>query len=258
MAVEIPVRTKFGKLPLNVEFTPNQYQALLLQRLKVYLSGDDVLLGSTVDSEPDRNIGAWWRTNNWWGWDETYAAYTPAKIGCLSADGKTGLSLTASPTEDRTQDLQNSDGTIALLDDAYTPRETTILTGTNPTIFANASSDFYLELEGNTTIAGIHLMPLGKSFKIAIVNNSTAYTVTWPSVGANKIAWAGGVAPTQPVALPGQITMAIYTIRELNVGLTTHYWGESELDFVISSTDINPTPAPPAPIAPSGGPFLIP
>lgn len=331
MATTIPVHSKSGTLPLNLEFTPDEYQGLLLQRLQVYLSGEDMLLGSLL-SEPTRNLGPWLSGGSWMVWNEDVADYTPLKIGFLSEDKESGISLSAAPTENRTISLPDSDGTVAVLNDIYVPRsfralgyfsdgisdgdtsygspsarfdvadegqviiggyiqpDTTIETVNSSTdatlsksttgsgtglsfsipnrtvhiIDASQSFEFFGVLAGNTAIFPIINMPVGKRITIILMNASTDYTVTWPSSGVDRIGWTNDTAPTQPPAHAGQQTISVAYIQELDLDLTTHLWGRSDLDFSSSSAIVNPghsgtvLPVGGPPYGGSGGPYHIP
>lgn len=262
--MNIPITAKSGKLPASFEVTPGNYRKILLQRMALYLSssgteGGQALLGST-DSRPTANIGAWFNSSDsmWYAWDNDLGQYNPVTIGFLNSvtsGGFTrsfGLSVVSSPTANRTLTLPDKSGTAATITDIAVPRATVILTGTTPTIDAGVSDDFYLELSGNTTFPPISNMPTGGRIKISVANVGTSFTVTWPSSGANEVKWVGS-APVQPVSAPGQKALGIYTIREINVGLTPHLWGDPEISGFNAPPAVDPGGSPDPGYGGSGG-----
>jgi hypothetical protein len=119
----------------------------------------------------------------------------------------------------------------------------TSTSGTVSTIDANVSNNFILTLTENSTIPNLTNMTLGSGnrIRIAIVNDGTAFTVTWPTSGANEIKWPASPSHTQPVSTAANpVALAIYTLTEANVGLTPHIWGEPEVSgFSFAGADVN-------------------
>lgn len=243
----LPLSAKVGKLPFNYEFIPSLYRKLFLQRARFYFSGEDVFLGSTESTEPLRNTGAWFTSGSLYAWRESIAKYTPADIGFVNevtSGGATrafGMSIVAAPTEGRILTLPDSDGTALLVTDVTVPKETVTLTGTTPTIDASLSNNFFLTLEGDTTIQPLENMTSGKKIRIGIANNGTAYTVTWPSAGTDEIKWPVSPSHTQPTSAPGQpVALGIYSIHETGIGIDAHLWGDPEADGFNAPVAINP------------------
>jgi hypothetical protein len=143
--------------------------------------------------------------------------------------------------------LPNKSGTVMLLLDTYVPRPTIILSGTAPTLtwtsasdpFDGVSSGNYLhKLTGNTTYS-FALATDGQVINIAIENNGTSYTVTWPNSGGNDVKWTNGTEPTQPVGTASTTGLGLYTLRKINGNI----YGEFQ----------NSTPALPVSSVPTGG-----
>src|SRR5690349_2930493 len=99
MSLTIPVHTVSAPLPLNASISARSYVPLLMQRIKVQLSSEEVLLGSTNTSglRPTRDIGPYIFLGSWFAWNKDYAGYEPSKMGFVSTSGKSGITLTADP-----------------------------------------------------------------------------------------------------------------------------------------------------------------
>lgn len=239
----IPIRVESGNLPLNFRFTPSEYQGIFTRRSKAYISSDDgVITGSGSMSEPSHNIGPWMNNNYgaWWTWDDNIGRYTPAQIGFIGVDAngnKVGTILNANPTANREIELPDADVTVATIADIAISRDTVTLTGTSIAIDASVSDNFYLELEGDTTITAITGIPAGNLIKIGIVNRGTGFTVGWP----------GGVhfptgSHTQPTATAGQVALGVYYVYYIDGNL---YCEPNVSGFSADPMEPSTIPSPP-------------
>lgn len=189
-------------LPPDFNNTIQDFQERFLLNLHGKISETQVLIGQVGGTKPTANIGPWLNSDTWYVWNG--ASYVPTTVKI----GGTGyvVQLVGTPTTtttpgsasnflpDRTQILQDKNGTIALLTDIYQGRAAITLTTSTPTIDWNLGHHFVEILPANTTIKMINSLD-GQSIVVALRNAATAFTVTWPTVPA--IYWAGGSAPTQ-------------------------------------------------------------
>jgi hypothetical protein len=184
-------------LPSDFSGTLQDFQSRFLLNLHGHIADTQVLAGQIGGAQPTTNVGPWLNNDVWYVWNGAEYVPTSVKVGGagytvqLSSPTTvgTGLSTTLSSN---VQTLQDKSGTVALLDDVYTGRAVTVLTGTTPTIDWSQGHNFFELLTGNTTIKVANSID-GQKIVVALRNSGTSYTVTWPS----SIFWTGGSAPTQ-------------------------------------------------------------
>lgn len=194
----IPVLSQSGPLPINIRFFPGDpmdnsdslpaYRDLLLQRMRIYLSGENggehgIILGS-MNEEPQRDSGPWFNdpwyrgetpvngiNGSWWIWKNSSAAYIPAPIS-VSDGSDYAVTLAASPTANRIQSFSsqgddpiNNPVYIALLTDIYVPRETVVI-GSFEDGASFSDNDFYSDSalfdpsDVDLSITGDNIQPL--------------------------------------------------------------------------------------------------
>lgn len=249
MASSLKVHTRAGNLPMGAKFTPAEYRPLLLQRMKVYLSGSDTIVGQMGGPEPSKNVGPWLKDGNkWWVYNDTLAKYVPASLGFLDSGNRAGIGIFAeSLTANRTATFRpDISGTVAMTTDVFIPRPTITLDGLTPVIDASLASDFYLLMEGDSSFT-ISNLEAGKTITFTVCNSGTAYEFTsFPSM-----LWADPGTPVQPgTAEPGEVAMTMYTITYLNVGIAKKLWCKPALDFSGISSIIEGEPVIPPPSSP--------
>lgn len=220
MSTPLPIKVSVGRFPLNFNDTPKKKFRALIRRMRGQVTG--VIFGQNAGSEPASDAGMWVNGTSIYPWDASRGAYSPmtllAKSGNFTARAKSAV-LTAG----RTITFPDKGGTgahaiIATLADAYIPRPPVlpIVTSGIWTIAADQYESAYGKLSlippATTTTIVFTGFPDGKKFVVGILNNGTAFTVTWPA----GIVWPGGGEPTQPIAVPGGSGFAIYTIRSVN------------------------------------------
>lgn len=199
------INISFTSDPLPPDFRGDlqDFQERFLLNLTGKISETQVLIGQVGGAMPTTNIGPWLNNDTWYIWNGASYVPTTVKIG---GNGYV-VQLAPTPTSiapgsgtasnflpDRTQILQDKDGTIALTSDIYQGRAAVTLTGSTPTIDWNLGHHFVETLPANTTIKMINSQD-GQSIVVALRNNATSFTVTWPTTPA--IYWSGGSAPTQ-------------------------------------------------------------
>lgn len=201
MSVTVPISQRAGRLPLNYEFTPADYRALLLQRLELYLSGDKVLLGTTdATTAPISNVGGWFNpsTRSMWAWNAMHGQYEPADIGFLN--GTHGTTITASPTANRTLTIPDTTATYA---DGVANSTTTYTSATA----AFVASDAGLPISGTNIPAGTTIASRTNSTTIVL---SQAATATASGLTFH-IGRAGTALLVQDVAIPKETVILTST-----------------------------------------------
>lgn len=184
-------------LPSDFRGTLQDFQTRFLTNLRGSISETQVLTGQVGGSKPVSNSGPWLNNDTWYVWNGTDYVPTTVKVGNNGSVIKLGSFLGTSAgvaLSDFTQTLQDKDGTIALLSDVYQGRPSVVLSTTSPTIDWSQGHQFVETLPGNTTIKMINSVD-GESIVVALKNNATSYTVTWPTIPA--IFWTSGSAPVQ-------------------------------------------------------------
>lgn len=215
----LPLDLTCGNLPLNFSVGDDYeaYYRAIRNRLRGVISDDKVITGTTSAFRPGVNIGPWLRPDpavsgprpplEWWSWIDGGYKPMPYKIGSLAHS----ITLEADPTANLAQTLQNKSGTVALLYDIYVPRPTIILSGATPAITWSAADMFVYRLTANATptFAG---MVGGDRILIAVQNNSTKFTITYPST----VKWPGGTPPVQPVGTAGVNAVGLWDFRHIH------------------------------------------
>lgn len=214
----LPSNIALGRLPANYSGTPAEYYAAFRNRLRGYVPDDKVLVGYSGPNEPKLDLGPWVHADptyvgplpplEIWTWNGSRYSPMPINIGTnytkfirLTADAKgvSGSGGLGSGTF-----LQDASGTVALLYDILVPRETVILSGATPSINWSKGDSFIHRLSANATYT--HVAPVdGSSVFVALQNNATAFTATFPGVK-----WPGGTPPVQPVGAAGKNAVGLY------------------------------------------------
>lgn len=181
------VGTPFSTTPT---WTIEEFHQEVVNSITTATTDQRVLVGQINGSAPVSDVGPWWNQNSWWFWSGS--VYVPAVIKLGNAFNQVTLTATvASPN--KTQILQDKDGTIALTSDVFTGRGTVIpLIAATTTLLWSAGNSFSVPLDKNTTLVNSASQP-GQEITIAIYNPA-AWTVTYPS----DVVWEGGTAPTTP------------------------------------------------------------
>lgn len=148
---------------------------------------DDVQLiqGQIGGSEPTEDIGPWLDGRTWKAWNGS--EYAPATI-YVGAAGDEVL-LSAFPSTNRTQTLQDKDGTIALLSDVQGGRSSISLLLTSREIDWSNSDNFYDSYSADQTYTMVNSLP-GQEIVVAL-SSTGSHTPTFP----DYVLWPGGTAP---------------------------------------------------------------
>ncbi len=130
------------------------------------------------------------------------------------------VTLSSSPTVNRTQYMQNLDGIVALLDDIDNIRDTVILPEGNTVVDCNLGSSFKCVLSPTRkTLFNIAHSVDGMETNVLVVNQGTTTDVVWDA----SINWPG-VAPSMPHATPNTSVGLLATFY--NIGGVVY--GESQ------------------------------
>lgn len=190
------ITVTFSADPLPSDFSGSlqDFQTKFLSNLRGYIEDTEVLIGQINGARPTTNIGPWLNSDTWYVWNGSQYVPTSIKVG--GADYVVQLSNEYLNTKDiipdKTQTLQDKDGTVALLTDVYEGRSAIVLSGTSPTIDWSLSKNFTQVLTGNTTYK-ISNSKDGQQVVVAVANGATGYTVSWPS----SIFWTTISPPSQ-------------------------------------------------------------
>jgi hypothetical protein len=170
----------------------------------------EILMDASVDIAPVESTGAApkFTGGTWYSWEQSLHIYTPV-------DTRVGdVLITANPTINRIQILQNKDGVVALHDDVYWISPTVLLTEGLVTIDWNKGTNFLCVLSGNRKSAFYmaHAKE-GMEIDVLLVNNGINQLVeTWDPA----VLWPGGAQPVMPAALPGTSARQKITLRNVN------------------------------------------
>lgn len=149
------------------------------------LDDTKLILGQIGGSEPLSDIGPWLDGRTWKAWNGSN--YTPAVINIGAAGDYIGL--TANPTSNRTQTLQDKEGTVALLSDIRDGRASVNLGLTSNVIDWSTSDNFFHSYSADQVYTIANSLP---GQEIAIAFSSTgAHTPTFP----DYVLWPGGTPP---------------------------------------------------------------
>ena len=179
-------------LPSNFRGTLQDFQSRFLLNLTGTISDNQVLTGQVGGTQPTSNVGPWLNGDTWYVWNGAQYVPSTVKVGGTGYTVQLSSSNTSSILPDNTQTLQDKDGTIALLSDVYVGRPCVVLIGTTPVIDWGAGHNFSSVLSGNTTITMINSQD-GQEIAVALTNNATSWSVTWPSY----VFWSNQTSPLQ-------------------------------------------------------------
>jgi hypothetical protein len=172
------------------------------------------LMDAGIDTDPDSASGPAPKFDggSWHSWEIANHTFTPVNTQVQN------VLLQASPTASRRQLLNDKDGVVALLDDAYGKRPTVILPEGLVSVDWDSGNDFMCVLSGNRKSAFymFHSRP-GMEIDILLVNNGTNQLVqTWDPL----IHWPINIPPVVPAANAG--TSAMLKVNLVNVGGTIY------------------------------------
>ncbi len=124
-----------------------------------------------------------------------------------------GVKITASPSANRIQTLQNKSGVIALVDDTYRIQDTVILPEGLVSVDWDMGRNFLCILSGNRQSAFYMAHSrAGMERNLVIVNNGTNQTVgTFDPL----INWPASTAPTMPAATAGSSALLKISLRNI-------------------------------------------
>lgn len=192
----IPISFTADPLPADFSGSLQDFQTRFLLNLTGTISETQVLIGQIGGAKPETNVGPWLNNNTWYIWNGIEYVPTTIRVGGAGYTVQLGNYTTSGDSKssilpDRIQTLQDKDGTVALLSDVYEGRPAVTLTGTAPTIDWSQGHHFVETLSGNTTVKMSNSVD-GQKIAVALRNNATSYTVTWPTY----VFWPNGT-PTQ-------------------------------------------------------------
>ncbi len=156
---------------------------LFAENLVGTIDDTSLMEGQIGGSEPLSDIGPWLDDDTWKVWSVSEYVPMPVVVG----DANFIVSLTAAPTANRTQTLQDKDGTIALLSDVHGARTSINLATTSPAhqIDWSASNGFFEAYSADTTYTMINSLP-GQEIMLAFTSSGAHKpifpdTVLWES-----------------------------------------------------------------------------
>lgn len=200
--MDFPVNYQIHELPVLGFTLENLYVALTEN-----LSGtiDEVVLPAAGDDQVS-SFAPSFSGDSWKVWDDNLKAYVPA----LTQVGN--VTLSASPTANRLQMVQDKAGVVALLDDAYGIRSTVILREGLVSVDWDKGNNFRLTLGANrqSAIYMTHSKP-GMEIDLLVVNSGTNQTVVWDPA----IQWQAATASQPPAAAPGMAKGVLVTLRNI-------------------------------------------
>lgn len=227
MTIDFPVNYSIHDLTISGFTLRNVYNSLV-QNISATI--DDTVLAGTENPMSDQSDNAPWFDGSGWNvFDPSINDYKSTRVQVGS------ISLSAAPSANRLQQLQNKSGTVALLDDVYGIRPTITLQEGLVSVDWNIATSFRVILSGNRTSSFymMNSMP-GMRIKLLIVNSGTNQVVgAWDS----NINWPAGTAPSMPASTPGAAKSLLVIIRNINGTL----YGESvsQEQKSLTSTDIS-------------------
>jgi hypothetical protein len=197
--------------PVNYTIKDLSYTPLKLRDLWDALASnlqatvDEGIIGARSIANPATEESPWLDAGTWKVWDDTSKAYTPAGVIVGS------VQLSAEPTANRLQTIQDKDGTIALLDDAYGIRETVILPDGAVGVDWDSGTNFLCRIKRKTYFHMQHSRS-GMRRRLWVVNSGTNNTLLWDAA----IKWPTGGAPAMPAAPAGGAASLMVTLYNIN------------------------------------------
>lgn len=130
------------------------------------------------------------------------------------------VTISADPSVNRTQYIQNQDGVVALLDDVYNIQDTIILPEGNTVVDWNIGRTFQCVLSATRkTLFNMAHSSDGMEIQVLVMNKGTTTDIVWDSA----VHWPG-TTPSMPHATPNTTAGLLATLR--NIGGTIY--GESQ------------------------------
>lgn len=208
--ITFPVNYNIHELPILGFTLRNIYDALVANLSgsidETILPAADNPLSGSID-QIGTSFAPMFTGDGWNIWDDKLKVYRPTtpRVG--------NVSLEASPTQDRLQGIQNKDGRVALLEDAYRIRETLVLREGLVSVDWDKTNSFQCSLGTNrkSAIYMTHSKP-GMEIDLLLINDGTAQQVVWDS----SIKWPAATAPQPPAAAPGISNAVLVTLRNIN------------------------------------------
>jgi hypothetical protein len=176
------------------------------------------LMDASLDTDPASASGPApkFDGSSWHSWEIDNHTFTPVNTQVHN------VLLQSSPTAHRRQILNDKDGTIALLDDAYGKRPTVILPEGLVSVDWDSGDDFLCVLSGNRKSAFymFHSKP-GMEIDILLINNGTnQLTETWDPL----IHWPSSISPIVPAAKAGTSAMLKVNLVNLDGTIYGEFW----------------------------------
>ena len=233
--MNVPVKMFAGKFPFNFSGTQYQVYKALIRRIRAYISGSSVLVGSQGVNSPDHNVGPYFLSlgsglSRWLTWNPSIGRYGE-DIKQLDNSGY-HITLGAEPlTDSRDAIFPNQGGTVALLQDVFVPRDTVVIDQTALNIDWSLGNDFIIRLTQDSTFTSSNVED-GQKITVTVENNGTAFGANFSAL----IQWPGGSEPAQPVATGGSDAVGIYYLRRIN-GVT---YGELAFSATTQPSDTLP------------------
>lgn len=144
-----------------------------------------ILRGQVGGSTPATNVGPWLDDRTWKMWDGS--GYSPCVLQI--GDGFYVQLTATTVTANRTQNLQDKDGTIALLSDIYDGRPSINLGSTSSDIDWSTSNNFYHSYSADPTYTMSNSLP-GQKIMLAL-SSTGAHTPVFP----DTVLWPGATPP---------------------------------------------------------------
>lgn len=201
--------------PIELHIAELRPAEFTLSRLSQALVGNmsgtvkEVLMDANIDIVPVHGAGAAPKFDGgtWYIWEESLHRYVPVntRVGAVL--------LTATPSINRRQLLQNKDGVVALKDDVYWISPTVILPEGLVTVDWDVGINFLCVLSGNRKSAFYMAhSKAGMEIDVLLINNGTNQLVeTWDPV----VQWPTGAQPIMPAADPGTSARQKITLRNV-------------------------------------------
>lgn len=171
--------------------TPEDLKNATVAGLQANFEGNNVLFGKIDGAAPTDGTTLYFTDGAF-----TYlegSTYRPVKLRVGTATAQ--ITFVANPTgTNKTQTLQDKDGTIALLSDVTTPRPTKILTFASKTIDWSVSDTFFYQMDASTVMPTFANSLPGQTIKLLVYTPTSGKTITFQA----SINWtSGGGQPVQ-------------------------------------------------------------
>jgi hypothetical protein len=203
--MDFPIELNIAELRPK-EFTMRRLAEAILENMTGIVQ--EGLMYASTDPDPQVGPAPMFDGKSWQSWETSEYRYSPINVQVNS------VILESDPTANRLQLIQNKDGVIATLDEAYGIRDTVILQEGLVTVDWSKGNDFLCVLSGNRQSAFYMAhSKAGMEIDILLVNNGTNQLVGgWDAL----IQWPGGAPPVMPSAKSGTSARQKVTLRNIN------------------------------------------